>query len=1326
MDQELTEQFNENMRQLSEMMAQLNSTMAGTVKSMNDASVASKNAATSTKQSADSQTNSTSQVVTGNTKLQEAQKKSSDIMAESAKNFAAAGYLAGNALKSFGSALTNTEEGFKKYGGAVQGAGDAAFSLGKNFGIIGTVIGGVTKGLTMFASQALGMHDTMIKLNREVTSFTGVVPGTVEGFAKLAANAGYAGENMAKMARFIQGLGTNVVALGNTAGEGAVKFAKIADVGDDVKRVFGKLGYSQEQLTEMQAAYIRQQALSGQSLALNVKTEERLRRESLGYAENLIKLSSITGQNAEDAQKEREAVKSQIEEQIKVRQEELLAQKLEKEGRTEEARRIREDSAARSAIMENMTTMYGQEVGSMVGRVLRTGAFDEFSAGLATMGLSVDDIQGKMKSMGAELATTNDQEKRRKILNEGSFVVADKYNKGIDRFSTIIGDAAQFSKDLPGQFGVTSDALQRSNLAIGKEASERLASADKLINSEKNRNDRAEQQRLDQEAADRNFQRQWQTSMLALADQINPLITNATNLAAASLGKLNSLIDSELIPNLKLAALALTGLTALAGIVKVLASVSSALRPVLSWFGKPKPTSAKADLIGNADILSGKNLPRTPDMLTKGITEADEALSKTSTLGKTGKVLGNFGKIAGAAAVLGSIVTGVSEFSSARTAKEKGEAVGGAAGGAAGGWAGAAAGAAIGTAIAPGIGTAIGGVLGGFFGGSFGEGLGRTIGSHFESILDLSLSPLTAVFSPVIAAGVLIKDNWESLVSIGKSLIGITTDIIKIAFFPIYWAGKKLADGLDWVWKKSEPAMKPMIDLWDKLRKAVKSVVDWFSNSLSSLRRILHKFTLGLYGEDENSATEPQKGSSSNNQEPAQQPVIKTPEQEKQEQEIVDKNQASAKTVSESSTRTELSSKKTEESTKKFDNIVASFGKIVASDGQIVAAFGKIVIAFNDAVTKFSDNITTFGDVFSMQGGSGSTMGATTGGTDATKIQQAMTSLTKKGWTQAQAAGIVGNLVTESKLNTNAVGDNGKAYGIAQWHPDRQAKFKEVMGKDIRGSSLEEQLTFLDWELRHTEKKAGTALMGASTAAQAASIFDRKYERSSGAAIQERMANANAIASGNFSGETGIGTGDSNIIALGNALRSHGFRISENPAFGGVTPGVHKGRGHAEGRAIDINLVSGRDADDPVAGPRMDALAAQLANNPNLTVLWKTAGHYDHMHVETKRGVQAAKGGVFAGSRAGYPATLHGTEMVAPLNLDSVLMKLAKTSTGTPEGQELLGEVKKTAGSSTADVDKISLFNKEVASMITAKLDKMIDILDDGNNTRHKILQHSR
>jgi peptidoglycan hydrolase-like protein with peptidoglycan-binding domain len=120
-----------------------------------------------------------------------------------------------------------------------------------------------------------------------------------------------------------------------------------------------------------------------------------------------------------------------------------------------------------------------------------------------------------------------------------------------------------------------------------------------------------------------------------------------------------------------------------------------------------------------------------------------------------------------------------------------------------------------------------------------------------------------------------------------------------------------------------------------------------------------------------------------------------------------------------------------------------------------------------------------------------------------------------KGWTAEQASGIVGNLQAESgsNLKIDSVGDSGQAYGIAQWHPDRQAKFKKAFSKDIRDSNFQEQLAFVNWELEHDEIRAGSAIKKAKTAEEAAWLFDEYYERSSGAHRQKRIDNAVALLS---------------------------------------------------------------------------------------------------------------------------------------------------------------------------------------------------------------------
>ena len=110
--------------------------------------------------------------------------------------------------------------------------------------------------------------------------------------------------------------------------------------------------------------------------------------------------------------------------------------------------------------------------------------------------------------------------------------------------------------------------------------------------------------------------------------------------------------------------------------------------------------------------------------------------------------------------------------------------------------------------------------------------------------------------------------------------------------------------------------------------------------------------------------------------------------------------------------------------------------------------------------------------------------------------QAAVNFFERSGWTHAQAAGVAANFQHESQFNPQAVGDSGLAYGIGQWHPDRQKEFARWAGKDIHGSSLEEQLGFAHYEMtKGAFKTAGDLLRASKTASDAGSVVSRYYER---------------------------------------------------------------------------------------------------------------------------------------------------------------------------------------------------------------------------------------
>ncbi|MCA9750201.1 MAG: hypothetical protein KC414_13920 [Romboutsia sp.] len=141
------------------------------------------------------------------------------------------------------------------------------------------------------------------------------------------------------------------------------------------------------------------------------------------------------------------------------------------------------------------------------------------------------------------------------------------------------------------------------------------------------------------------------------------------------------------------------------------------------------------------------------------------------------------------------------------------------------------------------------------------------------------------------------------------------------------------------------------------------------------------------------------------------------------------------------------------------------------------------------------------------------------------RVQEAYAFFKGRGYSDIQTSAIVGNLMEESGnfssdvINGKRRGDGGKAFGIAQWHPDRQQVYKKNFGKDLTSTNFQEQLRFVHFELQNTERKALEKLSKATNVNDAAYLIDKHYERSAGTATSKRQANARNVYN-QFSGKT--------------------------------------------------------------------------------------------------------------------------------------------------------------------------------------------------------------
>lgn len=146
------------------------------------------------------------------------------------------------------------------------------------------------------------------------------------------------------------------------------------------------------------------------------------------------------------------------------------------------------------------------------------------------------------------------------------------------------------------------------------------------------------------------------------------------------------------------------------------------------------------------------------------------------------------------------------------------------------------------------------------------------------------------------------------------------------------------------------------------------------------------------------------------------------------------------------------------------------------------------------------------------------------------------------GWTREQAAGIAANLFHESGFDATATGDGGQAYGLAQWHPDRQAAFAKFAGHDIRNSTLDEQLAFMNYELTNgAERQAGALMRAATNSRQASDIMTMQYERPANAELKAMERGATAM---QYSQNTTINVnGSGDPAAVGRSVADEQQRV---------------------------------------------------------------------------------------------------------------------------------------------------------------------------------------
>ena len=88
---------------------------------------------------------------------------------------------------------------------------------------------------------------------------------------------------------------------------------------------------------------------------------------------------------------------------------------------------------------------------------------------------------------------------------------------------------------------------------------------------------------------------------------------------------------------------------------------------------------------------------------------------------------------------------------------------------------------------------------------------------------------------------------------------------------------------------------------------------------------------------------------------------------------------------------------------------------------------------------------------------------------------------------------------------------------------------------------------------------------------------------------------------------------------------------------------------------------------------------------------------------------------------SGYPVERYSSELTTPVNASSILPEINKTPTTTT-----IDEVTQPITRTNNTPEQVMNMNAEMLAMLSDKLDTMIDVLENGNDTSNKLLKASR
>lgn len=208
----------------------------------------------------------------------------------------------GGGLVTFGKSIVSSQGNLGKIGEGVDSASSSIGGALMALGPFGFIIGGLIKIVGKLVGAVLKTDQQLIDNYDKLADLGGQTNFTTEKLRELAIKTGQSlnGEYFDKLVKTTQSLGTTLLTLGKTSGQGMEAFMEVAKYSSTTATELRNLGITYDKFNEIQADYFRLESKLGLQRNKNTDT---LHKETKVYAQSLIELAAVTGLSTEQIRK---------------------------------------------------------------------------------------------------------------------------------------------------------------------------------------------------------------------------------------------------------------------------------------------------------------------------------------------------------------------------------------------------------------------------------------------------------------------------------------------------------------------------------------------------------------------------------------------------------------------------------------------------------------------------------------------------------------------------------------------------------------------------------------------------------------------------------------------------------------------------------------------------------------------------------------------------------------------------------------------------------------------------------------------------------------